>query len=60
VKLTSAGNAQYGASREGTHDDLVLAVALPCWGARKVHPWGPYGTGCIAGGRIREIGWKRN
>jgi hypothetical protein len=44
VKVTTAGNAQYGAWREGTHDDLVLAVALACWGARKLHPNGPYGT----------------
>jgi hypothetical protein len=28
---------QYGQWREGEHDDLVLAVALACWGARKVH-----------------------
>jgi hypothetical protein len=38
VKVTSAGREQYGAWREGTHDDLVFAVALACWGARKVYP----------------------
>jgi hypothetical protein len=43
VKLTAAGNMQFGAWREGTHDDLVLAVALACWGARKMYPNGPYG-----------------
>ena len=44
VKVSLAGNEQYGAWREGTHDDLVLAVALACWGARKMHPNGPYGA----------------
>ena len=41
VKITTSGNEQYGAWREEEHDDLVLAVALACWGARKA--WG--GTG---------------
>jgi hypothetical protein len=31
VRITSAGNDTYGAWREGTHDNLVLAVALACW-----------------------------
>lgn len=31
VKLTNAGNETYEAWREGDHDDLVLATALPCW-----------------------------
>ena len=31
VKITAAANDTYGAWREGTHDDLVLAVALTCW-----------------------------
>ncbi len=31
VKITAAANDTYGAWREGTHDDLVLATALPCW-----------------------------
>ncbi len=32
-KLTAAGHDTYGAPdwREGSHDDLVLAVALACW-----------------------------
>jgi hypothetical protein len=38
VKITPSGNEQYGAWREGEHDDLVLAVALACWGARKAWP----------------------
>jgi len=35
VKVTSAGREQFGAWREGTHDDLVFAVALACWGSKK-------------------------
>jgi hypothetical protein len=31
VRITSSANDVYGAWREGTHDDLVLAVALACW-----------------------------
>ena len=34
VKQTGRGE-QFGAWREGQHDDLVLAVALAYWGARK-------------------------
>lgn len=43
VKVMPSGNEQYGAWREGTHDDLVLAVALACWSARKVYPNPPMG-----------------
>jgi hypothetical protein len=43
VKITPSGNEQYGVWREGEHDDLVLAVALACWGARKAWPCAPYG-----------------
>ena len=43
VKITLPGREQYGAWREGQHDDLVLAVALACWGARKVYPNPPAG-----------------
>lgn len=35
VKISLAGNDSYGAWREGTHDDLLLAVALACWAAEK-------------------------
>ncbi len=38
VKVTTGGHEQYGAWREGTHDDLVFAVALACWAAKKVYP----------------------
>jgi len=35
VKITDAANDVYGAWREGTHDDLVLAVALAVWKAHQ-------------------------
>jgi hypothetical protein len=35
VKITDSANDVYGAWREGTHDDLVLAVALALWTAKK-------------------------
>ena len=38
VKVTDEGREQYGAWRAGTHDDLVFAVALACWGAGEVYP----------------------
>ena len=31
VRVTTEGNEQYGAWREGAHDDLALAVAMACW-----------------------------
>ena len=36
VKITAAANETYGAWREGTHDDLVLAVALAAWRAENI------------------------
>ena len=36
VRQTPAGHEQYGAWREGEHDDLVFAVALAHWGAKSV------------------------
>jgi hypothetical protein len=50
AKVTAAGNTQFGAWREGSHDDLVLAVALACWGARRMYPQGPDGA---------EAYWRR-
>jgi len=38
VKVSPSGNEQMAAWREGTHDDLVFAVALACWSARKAFP----------------------
>ena len=43
MKVTAAGNEQYEAWRESAHDDLVLAVALACWGLGKVYPKGGKG-----------------
>jgi hypothetical protein len=40
TKISAAGNDQYGAWREGEHDDLVLAVALACW-------YGEHGRGRV-------------
>lgn len=31
VKITDSANDTYGVWREGSHDDLVLAVAMACW-----------------------------
>ncbi len=36
VKLSGSAHQRYGAGRSGEHDDLVLAVALACWGVRMV------------------------
>lgn len=38
VKQTLSGHEQFGAWREGEHDDLVFAVALAYWGPKKVYP----------------------
>jgi hypothetical protein len=39
IRITDAANDTYGAWREGTHDDLVLAVALALWTANDVQTW---------------------
>jgi hypothetical protein len=38
VKVTAGGREQFGGWREGEHDDMVLAVALACWGMKKARP----------------------
>jgi hypothetical protein len=38
VKVTVEGNETFGSWREGTHDDLVFAVALAGWGAERWQP----------------------
>jgi hypothetical protein len=43
VKISPNGNEQFGAWREGTHDDLVLSVALAWWGVKKIYPNEPQG-----------------
>jgi hypothetical protein len=48
VKITDNAHDTYGAWREGTHDDLVLAVALALWeGVRQI----PFQS-AVAGSRI--------
>lgn len=37
-KVSKAGQDQYGAWREGQHDDLLLAVAIPAWWAEQHKP----------------------
>jgi hypothetical protein len=43
VKITLSGHEQYAVWREGTHDDLVFAVALACWNAQNAYPNDPAG-----------------
>lgn len=40
-RFTQAANEQWGAWREGTHDDYVLALALACWWAEQPQPTAP-------------------
>lgn len=42
VNISHSGHDSYGSWREGAHDDLVLAVALACWRAKRELPgiWG--------------------
>jgi hypothetical protein len=35
ARMTAQGNEQFAARREGSHDDLALALALACWRAVK-------------------------
>jgi Terminase RNaseH-like domain len=46
MKITlTTGHDSYGAWREGTHDDLVLALACALWcGERRWPRWAPVGT----------------
>jgi hypothetical protein len=45
VRMTSGRNEQYATRRAGGHDDLVLAVALAAWAAKKVYPDPAHGDG---------------
>jgi hypothetical protein len=38
MKVTSPGHEQFETWREGSHGDLVFAVELACWAARKAFP----------------------
>jgi hypothetical protein len=42
VETTGGGREKYGA-KSGKHDDLVLAVALACWGVSKLEETGTVG-----------------
>jgi hypothetical protein len=37
-KVSTSGQATYTA-RSGQHDDMVLALSLACWRARRTTPW---------------------
>jgi hypothetical protein len=59
VRVTASGREEYGARRAGEHDDLVVAVALACWGGTKYYP----GDGGVSTGyaqRDGEQGWERD
>jgi hypothetical protein len=58
VKVTAAGHEKYEAWREGTHDDLVFAVALACWGAGKAQAGSGWWTN-RDGAVILDRGFKR-
>src|SRR5207253_3131472 len=51
VKVTLAAHEQFGAWREGAHDDLVLAVALAAWLGENV----PYSSGVPIAGGARHV-----
>lgn len=56
VKITESANDTYGAWREGTHDDLVLAVALGLWvGKKKGTPHAPKLPGTYG---YNELIWR--
>ena len=58
VRVTASGREEYGARRADEHDDLVVAVALACWGGGKYHP----GDGGAGGGYVQREGvesWER-
>jgi hypothetical protein len=41
MRISPKGNEQFGAWRDGEHDDLVLGVSLACWAVRKTYPHTP-------------------
>src|SRR5262249_55869194 len=53
VRVTAAANETFSA-REGTHDDLVLAVALPVWLSGALEGQPPYIVGHTSLGRIEN------
>jgi hypothetical protein len=64
VRTTPSGREQFGAWREGEHDDLVLAVAPASWGGKQFYPgdWGG-DAGDMQWGREApsiRTGWNRS
>jgi hypothetical protein len=57
VKISDLGHDSYGAWREGTHDDLVLAAALACWHAERV-PKPRAFTALVGGSRSLVDGYR--
>jgi hypothetical protein len=43
VKISDSGRDTYGAFRNGSHDDLVLALGLACWRAGRGSGWARQG-----------------
>ena len=58
VKITATAHDTYGAWREGTHDDLVLAVALAAWAAEHMprSPFEGLGKGVLTQGKVKYWG----
>ena len=59
VRVTAPGREEYGAWRAGEHDDLVVALALACWGGTKYYP----GDGGVSAGYAQREGvesWERD
>ena len=59
VRVRASGREEYGARRAGEHDDLVVAVALACWGGTKYYP----GDGGRSAGYMQREGvesWERD
>jgi len=54
VRISDAGRDSYGAWRDGTHDDMVLATALALWYAE--HGGAPGSWLAYIGGRIVNLG----
>lgn len=38
IKITESAHDTYGAWRDGEHDDIIFAVMLACWAAKKAKP----------------------
>jgi hypothetical protein len=43
LKISDSGHDGYGAFRNGSHDDLVLALGLACWRAGRGSGWARQG-----------------